>query len=128
MPDDKPPPVFVPIVLEMGRIVEPAPAVEPPPPDESPSDSVISARIAEQTRSVLATLTPREEEVLRKRFGIGEKVESMDEEVGRDFEITRQRIREIEAKALRKLRERKEAREGEATTDDADEIDDDDDE
>ncbi len=70
----------------------------------SPSDSVISGNLAEQTRKVLATLTPREEKVLRMRFGIGEKSDHTLEEVGQDFEVTRERIRQIEAKALRKLR------------------------
>jgi biotin carboxyl carrier protein len=60
--------------------------------------------LAEQTRKVLATLTPREEKVLRMRFGIGEKSDHTLEEVGQDFEVTRERIRQIEAKALRKLR------------------------
>jgi RNA polymerase primary sigma factor len=70
----------------------------------SPSDAVISNNLAEQTRKVLATLTPREEKVLRMRFGIGEKSDHTLEEVGQDFEVTRERIRQIEAKALRKLR------------------------
>src|SRR5687767_4671800 len=70
----------------------------------SPSDAVISLNLAEQTRKVLATLTPREEKVLRMRFGIGEKSDHTLEEVGQDFEVTRERIRQIEAKALRKLR------------------------
>jgi RNA polymerase primary sigma factor len=69
----------------------------------SPSDAVISMNLAEQTRKVLATLTPREEKVLRMRFGIGEKSDHTLEEVGRDFDVTRERIRQIEAKALRKL-------------------------
>ena len=60
--------------------------------------------LAEQTRKVLTTLTPREEKVLRMRFGIGEKSDHTLEEVGQDFEVTRERIRQIEAKALRKLR------------------------
>jgi RNA polymerase primary sigma factor len=51
----------------------------------------------------LTTLTPREEKVLRLRFGIGEKADHILEEVGRDFEVIRERIRQIEAKALRKL-------------------------
>ncbi|MBP6743112.1 MAG: RNA polymerase sigma factor RpoD [Deltaproteobacteria bacterium] len=70
----------------------------------SPSDAVISMNLAEQTRKVLATLTPREEKVLRMRFGIGERSDHTLEEVGQDFEVTRERIRQIEAKALRKLR------------------------
>jgi RNA polymerase primary sigma factor len=70
----------------------------------SPSDAVISMNLAEQTRKVLATLTPREEKVLRMRFGIGEKSDHTLEEVGQEFEVTRERIRQIEAKALRKLR------------------------
>jgi RNA polymerase primary sigma factor len=69
----------------------------------SPADAVISIDLAEQTRKVLSTLTPREEKVLRMRFGIGEKSDHTLEEVGQDFEVTRERIRQIEAKALRKL-------------------------
>jgi RNA polymerase primary sigma factor len=70
----------------------------------SPVDAVINRNLADQTRKVLATLTPREEKVLRMRFGIGEKSDHTLEEVGQDFEVTRERIRQIEAKALRKLR------------------------
>ena len=69
-----------------------------------PSDAAVSFNLAEQTRKVLATLTPREEKVLRMRFGIGEKADHTLEEVGQDFTVTRERIRQIEAKALRKLR------------------------
>jgi RNA polymerase primary sigma factor len=69
-----------------------------------PSEAAISLNLAEQTRKVLATLTPREEKVLRMRFGIGEKADHTLEEVGQDFAVTRERIRQIEAKALRKLR------------------------
>ncbi len=69
-----------------------------------PSEAAINLNLAEQTRKVLATLTPREEKVLRMRFGIGEKADHTLEEVGRDFTVTRERIRQIEAKALRKLR------------------------
>ncbi len=70
----------------------------------SPVDAVINGNLEEQTRRVLKTLTPREEKVLRMRFGIGEKSDHTLEEVGQDFEVTRERIRQIEAKALRKLR------------------------
>jgi RNA polymerase primary sigma factor len=70
----------------------------------SPSDAVINLSLQEQTRKVLSTLTPREEKVLRMRFGIGEKSDHTLEEVGQDFDVTRERIRQIEAKALRKLR------------------------
>nr|AAA26473.1 sigma factor [Stigmatella aurantiaca] len=70
----------------------------------SPADAVINMNLAARTRKVLATLTPREEKVLRMRFGIGEKSDHTLEEVGQDFEVTRERIRQIEAKALRKLR------------------------
>ena len=69
-----------------------------------PSDAAVNLNLGEQTRKVLATLTPREEKVLRMRFGIGEKADHTLEEVGQDFAVTRERIRQIEAKALRKLR------------------------
>ena len=69
-----------------------------------PSDAAVNLNLAEQTRKVLATLTPREEKVLRMRFGIGEKADHTLEEVGQDFTVTRERIRQIEAKALRKMR------------------------
>ncbi len=70
----------------------------------NPSEAVINLNLSEQTRKVLATLTPREEKVLRMRFGIGEDSDHTLEEVGQDFSVTRERIRQIEAKALRKLR------------------------
>jgi RNA polymerase primary sigma factor len=70
----------------------------------APSEAVVNHNLGEQTRKVLTTLTPREEKVLRMRFGIGEKSDHTLEEVGRDFSVTRERIRQIEAKALRKLR------------------------
>jgi RNA polymerase primary sigma factor len=70
----------------------------------SPIEAVIKANLSEQTSRVLSTLTPREEKVLRMRFGIGEKSDHTLEEVGQDFAVTRERIRQIEAKALRKLR------------------------
>jgi len=70
----------------------------------APSDAVINLNLQEQTKKVLATLTPREEQVLRMRFGIGEKSDHTLEEVGQKFSVTRERIRQIEAKALRKLR------------------------
>ncbi|MBF0442725.1 MAG: RNA polymerase sigma factor RpoD [Oligoflexales bacterium] len=70
----------------------------------SPSESVVSNSLEEQTIKALATLTPREEKVLRMRFGIGERSDHTLEEVGQNFDVTRERIRQIEAKALRKLR------------------------
>ena len=70
----------------------------------SPVDSVSSINLSEHTRRVLATLSPREEKVLRMRFGIGEKCDHTLEEVGRNFAVTRERIRQIEAKAIKKLR------------------------
>jgi len=70
----------------------------------SPQEAVMSVTLSDQTRSVLSTLTAREEKVLRMRFGIGEKSDHTLEEVGQDFFVTRERIRQIEAKALRKLR------------------------
>ncbi len=70
----------------------------------APDQVAVSLSLVEQTRRVLATLTPREEKVLRMRFGIGERGEHTLEEVGREFKVTRERIRQIEAKALRKLR------------------------
>ncbi len=70
----------------------------------SPSDAVVNMSLSDSTGKVLSTLTPREEKVLRMRFGIGERSDHTLEEVGRDFQVTRERIRQIEAKALRKLR------------------------
>ncbi len=70
----------------------------------NPANATISLALAETTRKILSTLTPREEKVLRMRFGIGEKYDHTLEEVGKDFNVTRERIRQIEAKALRKLR------------------------
>jgi len=70
----------------------------------SPSDAVINLNLREQTEAVLKTLTPREEKVIKMRFGVGEGSEHTLEEVGQNFAVTRERIRQIEAKALRKLR------------------------
>ncbi len=70
----------------------------------APDEAAVLGNLAEKTREVLSTLTPREEKVLRMRFGIGEKSDHTLEEVGRDFAVTRERIRQIEAKALHKLR------------------------
>jgi RNA polymerase primary sigma factor len=82
---------------EMGDFIEDGSAV-------NPQDAIIYSNLAEGTRRVLATLGPREEQVLKMRFGIGEQGNYTLEEVGQDFAVTRERIRQIEAKALRKLR------------------------
>ncbi len=76
----------------------------------SPADAAVALSLEEQTRKVLATLTPREEQILRMRFGIGERTDYTLEEVGQKFAVTRERIRQIEAKALRKLRNPQRAR------------------
>jgi RNA polymerase primary sigma factor len=70
----------------------------------SPSDAVASSHLRMQTDRILGTLSPREERVLRMRFGIGERVDHTLEEVGQTLAVTRERIRQIEAKAIRKLR------------------------
>jgi RNA polymerase primary sigma factor len=70
----------------------------------SPAEAVISLNLKEQTDSVLKSLTPREERVIKMRFGVGDGSEHTLEEVGQNFAVTRERIRQIEAKALRKLR------------------------
>ena len=70
----------------------------------NPSDATTKANLGDLTRTALGTLTPREEKVLRMRFGIDEVKDHTLEEVGQDFDVTRERIRQIEAKALRKLR------------------------
>jgi len=70
----------------------------------SPAEAVINLNLREQTESVLKTLTPREEKVIKMRFGVGDGSEHTLEEVGQSFAVTRERIRQIEAKALRKLR------------------------
>ena len=70
----------------------------------SPGDAVLHASLKEQVRGVLESLTPREEKVLKMRFGIDERTDHTLEEVGQNFSVTRERIRQIEAKALRKLR------------------------
>ena len=70
----------------------------------SPAENIVNASLTEATRKVLATLTPREERVLRLRFGIGQHQDHTLEEVDQISEVTRERIRQIEAKALRKLR------------------------
>jgi len=69
-----------------------------------PDEAVINIKLMEQVRKVLATLTPKEEKIIRMRFGIGEKFDHTLEEVGQDFKVTRERIRQIEAKALKKLK------------------------
>ena len=71
----------------------------------SPAEAAIKGNLGELTRKVLATLTPREEQIVRMRFGIGQKAECTLEEVGKLFSVTRERIRQIEAKAMGKLRQ-----------------------
>ena len=70
----------------------------------SPADGVINRNLKEQTENVLRTLTPREEQVIKMRFGVGDGSEHTLAEVGQNFAVTRERIRQIEAEALRKLR------------------------
>jgi RNA polymerase primary sigma factor len=70
----------------------------------NPQDAAIEGDLSEKTLEVLGTLAPREARVLKMRFGIGERSNHTLEEVGQDFDVTRERIRQIEAKALRKLR------------------------
>jgi len=82
---------------ELGDLVEDVSAV-------SPSEAATDGELSQETVAALGTLTPREEKVLRLRFGIGEKSEHTLEETGAQFEVTRERIRQIEAQALRKLR------------------------
>jgi RNA polymerase primary sigma factor len=81
----------------LGDFIEDKDAIDP-------QGAVLEANLAENTRKVLSTLSSREAQVLKMRFGIGEKANHTLEEVGQDFEVTRERIRQIEAKALRKLR------------------------
>jgi RNA polymerase primary sigma factor len=76
----------------------------------SPVEAAIRGNLSELTCKVLATLTPREEQILRMRFGIGQKTDCTLEEVGKLFAVTRERIRQIEAKALRKLRQTERSR------------------
>jgi RNA polymerase primary sigma factor len=87
----------------LGDFIEDKNAVDP-------QDAILHANLAENTRKILATLSPREEQVLKMRFGIGERANHTLEEVGQDFDVTRERIRQIEAKALRKLRHPSRAR------------------
>ena len=70
----------------------------------SPSEAMIRVNLQEQTAQVLRTLNPREEKIIRMRFGLEDGSEHTLEEVGQSFQVTRERIRQIEAKALRKLR------------------------
>jgi RNA polymerase primary sigma factor len=70
----------------------------------SPVDAVIDSNVRDETANILKTLSPKEEKVIRLRFGIGCDREHTLEEIGQEFDVTRERIRQIEAKALRKLR------------------------
>ena len=76
----------------------------------SPAEAVINLNLKEQTESVLKTLTPREEKIIKMRFGLDDGSEHTLEEVGQNFAVTRERIRQIEAKALRQLRSPERAR------------------
>jgi RNA polymerase primary sigma factor len=70
----------------------------------SPLEAASIVMLAEEVRELLATLSPREERILRRRFGIGEKHERTLAEVGKDFQVTRERVRQIEVQVLRRLR------------------------
>jgi RNA polymerase primary sigma factor len=83
----------------------------------SPSEAVISVNLKDYTSQVLRTLTPREERVIKMRFGLEDGSEHTLEEVGQSFQVTRERIRQIEAKALRKLRHPSRSRKLKAFTD-----------
>ena len=81
----------------LGQFVEDRQAI-------SPSEAMIALDVREQTQAVLKTLTPREEQILKLRFGMTDGGEQTLEEIGQEFAVTRERIRQLEAKALRKLR------------------------
>ncbi|NVB39395.1 RNA polymerase sigma factor RpoD [Pseudenhygromyxa sp. WMMC2535] len=87
----------------LGDLIEDKTALDP-------GSGVVDRHLADETRRALASLTPREEKILRLRFGIGEASDHTLEEVGRDFSVTRERIRQIEAKALSKLRKAERAK------------------
>ena len=87
----------------LGDLIEDKNAVDP-------GSGVVERHLSDETRRALASLTPREEKILRLRFGIGEASDHTLEEVGRDFSVTRERIRQIEAKALSKLRKAERAK------------------
>ena len=70
----------------------------------SPFESIISSELSEKTDAILSTLTPREEKIMKMRFGIGAEVEHTLEEIGREFKVSRERIRQIEKKALKRLK------------------------
>jgi RNA polymerase primary sigma factor len=76
----------------------------------SPIEAVVEANVREETANILKTLSPKEEKVIRLRFGIGCEREHTLEEIGQEFDVTRERIRQIEAKALRQLRSPERAR------------------
>jgi RNA polymerase primary sigma factor len=87
----------------LGDLIEDKNAIDP-------GSGVVERHLSDETRRALASLTPREEKILRLRFGIGEASDHTLEEVGRDFSVTRERIRQIEAKALSKLRKAERAK------------------
>jgi RNA polymerase primary sigma factor len=84
-------------------------------PEPSPVDAAIEGNLGEQRRKVLANLTPRKEQILRMRFGTGQKTDYTLEKVGKQFAVTREGIRQIEAKALRKLRQTRRSRNSKAS-------------
>ncbi|MFB6350313.1 MAG: sigma-70 family RNA polymerase sigma factor, partial [Bradymonadaceae bacterium] len=75
----------------------------------SPAEDALEEDLREHTKEMLSSLTPREEKIIRMRFGIGEKTDHTLEEVGQDFNLTRERIRQIESKALKKLQKNSQA-------------------
>jgi RNA polymerase primary sigma factor len=90
-------------------------------PDESflsPSEVAMQSSLSDQTRKILATLSPREEDILRMRFGIGDDKEHTLQEIARKLQVTRERVRQIEIRALKKLRQPQRAKKLQSFADD----------